>query len=73
MWGLVYFITLLPISIGGIGLQEWAIWFTFHQLGGVGEAHSLTIALLFRTLMMLSSLPGAVFVPGILEKRGESR
>ena len=72
MWGLVYFITLLPISIGGIGLQEWAIWFTFHQLGGVSEAHSLTMALLFRTLMMFSSLPGAVFVPGILEKRGES-
>jgi uncharacterized membrane protein YbhN (UPF0104 family) len=73
MWGLVYFITLLPISIGGIGLQEWAIWFTFHQLGGVSEAHSLTMALLFRTLMMLSSLPGAAFVPGILEKRGDSR
>ncbi len=72
MWGLVYFITLLPISIGGIGLQEWAIWFTFHQLGGVSEAHSLTMALLFRTLMMLTSLPGALFVPGILEKKNKA-
>lgn len=73
LWGMVYFITLLPISIGGIGLQEWAIWLTFHQIGGISEPHSLTIALLFRTLMMLTSLPGAVFVPGILEKGGKSK
>ena len=72
-WGMVYFITLLPISIGGIGLQEWAIWFTFHQLGGVTEAHTLTMALLYRSLMMFSSLPGAVFVPGILEKRKQAK
>ncbi|MBN2044940.1 MAG: flippase-like domain-containing protein [Anaerolineales bacterium] len=72
LWGMVYFITLLPISIGGIGLQEWAVLFTFHQLGGVSEAHSLTLALLFRTLMMFASLPGAVFVPGILKKRKKS-
>lgn len=69
LWVLVYFITLLPISIGGIGLQEWAILFAYTQLGGVTETHSLTLALLFRTLMMFSSLPGAVFVPGILERR----
>ena len=72
LWGMVYFITLLPISIGGIGLQEWAIWFTFHQIGGISEAHSLTMALLFRTLMMLASLPGAAFVPGILGKGGKT-
>jgi uncharacterized membrane protein YbhN (UPF0104 family) len=68
-WALVYFITLLPISVGGLGLQEWAIWFTFTELGGIMEAHSLTLAFLFRTLMMLSSLPGAVFVPAILKGR----
>lgn len=72
LWGMVYFITLLPISIGGIGLQEWAIWLAFHQIGGISETHSLTMALLFRTLMMLASLPGAVFVPGILEKGGKA-
>ncbi|MFN2143851.1 MAG: YbhN family protein [Anaerolineales bacterium] len=69
LWVLVYFITLLPISIGGIGLQEWSILFAYTQLGGVSETHSLTLALLFRTLIMFSSLPGAVFVPGILERR----
>jgi hypothetical protein len=69
MWAAVYFITLLPISIGGLGLQEWAIWFVFHQIGGITEAHSLTLAILFRTLLMFSSLPGAAFVSGIMEKR----
>jgi len=68
LWAAVYFISLLPISIGGLGLQEWAIWFAFHQVGGISEAHSLTLALLYRTLMMLSSLPGAAFVSGIIEK-----
>jgi len=73
LWAAVYFISLLPISIGGLGLQEWAIWFAFHQIGGVGEAHSLTLALLYRTLMMLSSLPGAAFVSGIMGKRKQVR
>jgi uncharacterized membrane protein YbhN (UPF0104 family) len=68
LWAVVYFITLLPISIGGLGLQEWAIWLIFFRVGGITEQHSLTLALLFRTLMMLSSLPGAVFVPGIMER-----
>jgi len=69
LWAAVYFISLLPISIGGLGLQEWAIFFVFHQVGGIGEAHSLTLALLYRTLMMFSSLPGAAFVSGIIEQR----
>ena len=69
LWAAVYFISLLPISIGGLGLQEWAIWFMFHQVGGISEAHSLTLALLYRTLMMLSSLPGSAFVSGIIDKR----
>ena len=73
LWAAVYFISLLPISIGGLGLQEWAIWFTFHQIGGVSEPHSLTLALLYRTLMMLSSLPGAAFVSGIMGKRKQTR
>ncbi|MEJ2757948.1 MAG: lysylphosphatidylglycerol synthase transmembrane domain-containing protein [Anaerolineales bacterium] len=69
LWALVYFITLIPISIAGLGVQELVIVFAYHTLGGVTEPHALTLALLFRTLMMLSSLPGAVFVPDILNKR----
>jgi hypothetical protein len=38
----------------------------FHHLGGASMASSLSVALLFRTLMMFASLPGALFVPGLL-------
>ena len=72
LWAAVYFISLLPISIGGLGLQEWAIFFVFHQVGGISEAHSLTLALLYRTLMMFSSLPGAAFISGIIERRKQT-
>jgi len=35
-------------------------------------ANALTTALLFRTLVMLASLPGAVFLPEILLQPGQS-
>ncbi len=72
LWVVVYFITLIPISIAGLGVQELVIVFAYHTVGGTTEAHSLTLALLFRTMMMLSSLPGAVFVPGMLNRNKNS-
>jgi uncharacterized membrane protein YbhN (UPF0104 family) len=66
LWSLVYFVTLIPISINGLGVQEVAITFAFSTLGGASEANTLTLALLFRTLVMLASLPGALFIPGIM-------
>ena len=66
LWSLVYFVTLIPISINGLGVQEVAITFAFSTLGGASEQNTLTLALLFRTLVMLASLPGALFIPGIM-------
>ena len=66
LYGLVYFVTLLPISINGYGVQELSMTFAFTRFGGASLATSLTAALLFRTLMMIASLPGALFVPGIM-------
>ncbi|MFZ5807968.1 MAG: lysylphosphatidylglycerol synthase transmembrane domain-containing protein [Chloroflexota bacterium] len=66
LWSLVYFITLLPISINGYGLQELAMTLTFGHSGGISLQSSLTVALVIRLLTMLASLPGALFVPGIL-------
>jgi hypothetical protein len=66
LYSLVYFVTLLPISINGYGVQELSMTFAFSRFGGVSLATSLTAALLFRTLMMVASLPGALFVPGIM-------
>jgi uncharacterized membrane protein YbhN (UPF0104 family) len=66
VWSLVYFITLLPVSINGLGIQEVSIAFIFSNFAGVSESNGLILALLVRTLLMLSSLPGALFLPGIL-------
>lgn len=38
----------------------------FSTVGGVSMESGLTAALLFRTIMMLASLPGALFVPELL-------
>ncbi len=71
MWSLVYFITLIPISINGLGVQELSLTYVFSQLGGVSMQAALTLALLIRTLFWLASLPGAFFLPALLSRKQE--
>ena len=71
LYAIVYFITLLPISINGYGLQEVSMTFIFTNLAGAAMGTGLAAALLFRTLMIVASLPGAAFVPGMLSSRQE--
>lgn len=66
LWSMTYFITLIPISINGIGLQEVSITSIFQIFGGLTHATSLSIALICRALWIISSLPGAFFVSSIL-------
>ncbi len=66
LYSMVYFVTLLPVSINGYGLQEISMTLIFSTLGGASRTSGLTAALLFRTLLMIASLPGALFVPEIL-------
>jgi hypothetical protein len=73
LYSLVYFFTLIPISINGYGLQEISMTFVFYQMGGISLSSSLTAALLFRTLMIIGSLPGAFFIPGMLTSSNPSR
>ena len=68
LYALVYLFTLIPISINGYGLQEVSMTFLFTQVAGISLPSALTAALLFRTLMIAASLPGALFVPGMLTK-----
>ena len=68
LWSLVYFVTLVPVSINGLGVQELSIAFAFSELGGVSEQNALTLALLIRTVFMLASLPGALYVRQLLPK-----
>jgi uncharacterized membrane protein YbhN (UPF0104 family) len=69
LYSFVYLIALIPISINGYGLQEISMTLVFTHLGGASLASSLTAALLFRTTMMVTSLPGALFVPGLMAYR----
>ncbi len=66
LWSLAYFITLVPISINGYGVQELSLTFLFSSVAGLSTAVSLTIAILIRALYVAVSLVGAFFLPGIL-------
>jgi len=66
LWSVAYFVTLIPISINGYGVQELSLTFLFSNIGGLTPAVSLTVAVLMRALYMTASLPGAVFMPAIL-------
>lgn len=63
----VYFVTLVPVSLNGIGVQEVSLVYLLTQLGATsGQATAL--ALLVRMFNIAVSLPGAVFLvtrPGL--------
>jgi uncharacterized protein (TIRG00374 family) len=56
---LITFVLLIPISIGGIGLNQSAYVF-FFNLVGVPEEKSLSISLIMQAIIILASLPGGV-------------
>ena len=66
LWSFVYFITLIPVSINGYGVQELSIAFIFSEVGGIPLQSGITISILLRLLMIIGSLPGSVFLPGII-------
>ena len=66
LWSLTYFITLIPISINGYGLQELSFTYLFSTVAGVTPALSLTVSVLIRAYFIISSLPGAFFLPSAL-------
>lgn len=66
LWSLTYFITLIPISINGYGLQELSFTFFMSNVAGLTPAISLSVAVLIRTFLILSSLPGVIFLPSVL-------
>lgn len=73
LWTLTYFITLIPISINGYGLQELSFTFLLSQVAGLTPAVSLGVAVLFRAFLILTSLPGALYLPSILAVMAEQK
>lgn len=72
LWVLVYFITLIPVSINGLGLQEVSLSLIFVNFAGIAESNSLVLALLMRVTFMIASLPGAFFLPGVMSGARQS-
>lgn len=66
LWSLTYFITLIPISINGLGVQELSFTFFMSNVAGLSAHDSLTVAILIRAYFLFSSLPGAALLPSTL-------
>jgi uncharacterized membrane protein YbhN (UPF0104 family) len=66
LWSLSYFITLMPFSIGGLGIRELSITFIYQEIGGISVESALTLAVILRGLDILASVPGSFFLPTIL-------
>jgi len=62
----------LPVSIGGIGLLEFAYTFTFELLG-LGPALGLSVALLMRSKTLMDAALGGLCHPLLLRGRDISR
>ncbi|HJX39023.1 MAG TPA: lysylphosphatidylglycerol synthase domain-containing protein, partial [Anaerolineae bacterium] len=56
---LITFVLLIPISLGGIGLNQSAYVF-FFNLVGVPEEKSFAISLIMQAIIIVASLPGGM-------------
>ncbi len=56
---LITFVLLIPISLGGIGLNQSAYVF-FFNLVGVPEEKSFAISLIMQAIIIVASLPGGI-------------
>ncbi len=67
---LVVFVSMIPISVGGMGLLEGALVFFFSKVGMPIEI-CVGIAVVHRVLLMAATLPGGVLymVEGIAAKK----
>lgn len=58
---LTYLLSMLPISINGLGLREVAVTTLYMQLGATLEQAS-TLAVVTRFMLLLEALPGALWL-----------
>lgn len=66
---LIAFVLLLPISFNGLGPKEATAVFFFGLVGVPGES-AFALSLLFHAIVVLTSLPGGVFVARAATERG---
>ena len=73
LWSLAYFVTLIPISINGYGVQELSLTFLFSTVAGLSTPISVAIAVLIRAFYVAVSLIGAFYLPSILPALAATR
>jgi uncharacterized membrane protein YbhN (UPF0104 family) len=73
IYSLSYLLTLIPLSIGGLGIQEMSITYLYSNFGGVSLQGALALAVLSRLAFIINSLPGAFFLPSILRRQNEEK
>ncbi len=57
---MIFTITMIPISLSGLGVREAAYWYFFAQVG-VSQADAVVTSLCFFVIVGIASLPGALF------------
>ncbi len=65
--GLTYFISLIPFSINAYGLREISVVIFYTELGSTPE-QAAALALLTRLILIVVSLPGAVFLSSVIHQ-----
>jgi hypothetical protein len=73
LWSIVYLVTLIPVSINGLGWQEVSATYVFAHAdkvfahaGHTSLGAAVTVAVLMRVFIIAASLPGAAFMPSII-------
>ena len=68
---MIFTITMLPISLSGLGVREAAYWYFFAKVG-VSQADAVVTSLCFFVIVGIASLPGApLFAFGRRQKKTE--
>ncbi len=56
---IILLVMLLPITVNGFGVSQWAFVWTFTRIG-VSDAHALALSILFVALGIVGNLPGGL-------------
>jgi hypothetical protein len=73
IYSLSYLATLIPLSIGGLGIQEMSITYLYSTFGGVSMQAALALAVFTRMTFVVNSLPGVIFLPSLLRGKQDHR
>lgn len=69
---MIFTVTMLPISLSGLGVREAAYWYFFAQIG-VAQADAVAASLAFFVIVGIASLPGAPLFALDRRRGGETR